>query len=109
MRAPCRLSPGERVLLEAVRMLKMIDRRQQIAECLSVCRYAADRNSAEIRAVIAAFAPDQPAPRTFAARTMIGQRNLERGIDRLGTGIRKKRIVEVGRHHVLEPFSDSER
>ena len=83
MRAPRRLAARERVLLEVVRVRQVIDVRQQVAERLAVVRDAADRDAAEVRAVVAALAPDQPAPRRLAARAVIGERDLERGVDRL--------------------------
>ena len=58
--------------------------------------HAADRDAAEADAVIAALAADQPRARAFAADAVIGQRDLERGVDRLGAG--------VGEEHVVEPL-----
>src|SRR6516162_8476621 len=51
---------------------------------------AADRDAAAADAVIAALALDQPGPLSFAASPMIGERDLERGVDRLRARTREK-------------------
>ena len=61
----------------------MIDAGEQRAELLAVIDDAADRDAAEPDAVIAALAPDQAHARGVAAHIMIGERDLERGVDGL--------------------------
>src|SRR5262249_59987653 len=56
---------------------------------------AADRRAAEADAVIAALAADEPRARAFAADVVIGERDLERGVDRLRARIREEHMVEA--------------
>jgi len=97
MRAPLRLALGESLLLAIVGVRQMIDAGQRGAEHLAVCHDAADRNAAEPNAVIAALAPDQPHARGFAAHIVIGERDLERGVDRFGARIAEEHVVEIAR------------
>ena len=50
--------------------------------------------------MIAALAADQAGARALAARAVIGERDLERGIDRLGAGVGEEHVVEPGRREV---------
>ena len=97
MRAPFRLALGEGLMLAAIGRRQMIDAGQQRAEELAVVDDAADRNAAETDAVIAALAADQPGAGAFAAHIVIGERDFERGIDRLRAGIAEEHAVEIGR------------
>src|ERR1043165_1216966 len=47
------------------------------------------------RSVIAALAPEQARARGLAAHVVIGERDFERGVDRLGAGIAEEHMVEV--------------
>ena len=76
-------------------MRQMIDAGQQRAELLAVGDDAADRDAAEADAVIAALAADQPHARGVAAHIVIGERDLERGVDRLRAGIAEEHVVEI--------------
>ena len=59
---------------------------------------AADRDAAEADAVIAALAADQPrARRPSPLRAVIGERDLERGVDRLRAGVGEEHVVEAAR------------
>ena len=78
----------------------MIGAGQSHAELLAVGDHAADRDAAEADAVIAALAADQPHPRRIAAHSVIGERDLQRGIDRLRTGIAKKDMIEIARRQL---------
>ena len=73
----------------------MIDAGEQRAELLAVGDDAADRDAAEADAVIAALAADQPHARGVAAHVVIGERDLERGIDRLRAGIAEEHMIEI--------------
>ena len=73
----------------------MIDAGEQAAEELAVGGDAADRDAAEADAVIAALAPDQPGARALAAHAVIGDGDLERGVDRLRAGIGEEDVVEI--------------
>ena len=65
------------------------------AEELAVVDHAADRDAAEADAVIALLASDQPLPRAFAAQAVIGDRDLQRGVDGLGAGVREEHVIEI--------------
>ncbi len=80
MRTPGGLPAGERVLFEVVGVGEVIDGREQVAERLAVRGYATHRDAAEASAMVAALASDQPAAVPFPARTVIGQRDLERRV-----------------------------
>ena len=82
MRAPFRLAPGEGLVLAVVGRRQMIDAGKKRAEELAIVDDAADRDAAEADAVIAALAADQARARALAADVVVGERDLERGIDR---------------------------
>src|SRR6516225_3323837 len=69
---------------------------------------AADRDAAEADAVIAALAPDQPGPLSFAASPMIGERDIERRVDRLRARTREEDAVEPLRRHGRKPCGEFE-
>src|SRR3954452_6602635 len=97
MRAPIRLAFGKSLLLAIVSVRQMVDSGQQRAEQFPVVDDAADRNAAEADAVIAALATDQPGARALAAHVMIGEGDLERGVDRLRAGVAEEHVVEIAR------------
>ena len=109
VRAPFRLTLGEGLMLAAVGRRQMVDAGQQRAEEFAVVDNAANRNAAEADAVIAALAADQAGARAFAADVVVGERNLERGVDRLRAGIAEKHAVEVGRRQRRDPARQLER
>ena len=81
--APFRLAFGEGLMLTAIRRRQMVDPGQERAEEFAVVDDAADGNAAEADAVIAALTADQARARALAAHIVVGERDLERGIDRL--------------------------
>jgi hypothetical protein len=83
MSAPLRLPFGESIVGEVVGMRQVIDTGEHGPEMLAIARDAADRDTAEADAVIAALAADQAGALPLAAHAVIGQCNLERGIDGL--------------------------
>ena len=97
MRAPVRLALAEGLLLAIVGRGQVVDAGEQRAEEFAVGDDAADRDAAEADAVIAALAADQARARAFAADVVIGERDLERGVDRLRAGIGEEHMVEAGR------------
>ena len=109
MRAPLRLALAERLLLAVVGRRQVIDAGEQRAEELPVGDDAADRDAAEADAVIAALAADQARARAFAADVVIGERDLERGVDRLRAGIAEEHVVEVGRRERRDAARQLER
>src|SRR6266536_2427963 len=92
MRAPVRLAFAEGLVLAIVGCRQMVDAGEQRSEEFAVVDHAADRNPAETDAVIAAFTPDQAGARAFAAHVVIGERDLERGVDRLRARITEKHV-----------------
>jgi hypothetical protein len=67
---------------------------QHGAEHLAVAHHAADRDAAEVDAVVAALAADQPGALALAAGAVVGQRDLQRGVDRLGAGVGEEDLVQ---------------
>ena len=79
---------------EVVRVRQVVHTRQTGAEPLAVVHDAADRDAAEAHAVIAAFTADEAGARAFAAGAVVGERDLERGVDGFGTGVREEDVIE---------------
>ena len=73
----------------------MVDAGEQRAELLAVIDDAADRDAAKADAMIAALAADQPHARRIAPHVVIGERDLERGVDRFRAGIAEEHVVEI--------------
>ena len=96
MRAPVGLALAEGLVLAVVGRRQVIDAGQQRAEEFAVVDDAADRDAAEADTVIAALAPDQAGARAFAAHVVIGERDLERGVDRLRARIAEEHVIEIG-------------
>ena len=101
--APCSGSPR----LKALRRESWVWRRwstpeRSVPNHLAVVGDAADRGAAEIDAVIAALAADQPRLRGVALHPVIGERDLERGLDRLGARVGEEHVVEAWRRDVDE-------
>src|SRR6185312_6477022 len=86
LRTPVRLTARESLACEIESMRQVIDARDVGIE-LAVRRDAANRSDAETNAAIAALAPDQPRAPASAAHPIIGSRDLDRDVDRFGTGI----------------------
>src|SRR5512134_4006709 len=82
--AVLRLTPGESIARGIVGMADMVDTRDPGAEYFLVQRDTAHRHAAEVDAVVAARATDQPVAPRFAARTVVGERDLERRVGRFG-------------------------
>ncbi len=78
---------GEGVLGDVEGMGQMIHPGQQGAEPLAVTGNAPHRDAAKADPVIATLAANQPGAGALTASPLPGQRDFERGIDRLGTGV----------------------
>src|SRR6267378_6463289 len=100
MGAVFRLALGEGLFFAVIGMGEVIDARQEGAEHLAVADDAAHRSTAEADAVIAALAADQPGAGALALDLMIGQRDLERGIGGLRSGIAEENMIEPGRREI---------
>jgi len=109
MRAPLGLALAEGLVLAVVGRRQVVDAGEQRAEEFAVIDHAADRNAAEADAVVAALAPDQAGARGFAAHVVIGERDLERGVDRLRAGIAEEHVVEVAGRERGHPARELER
>src|SRR5579872_6369657 len=109
MRAPFRLAGREGLMLAAIGRREMIHSGQKRAEEFAVVDNTADRNAAKAHAVITALAADQAGPAALPAYVVIGERNLEGGIDRLGAGIAEEYPVEVAGCERGEPAREFER
>ena len=96
LRAVLGLALGEGVLRQ-MGVRQVIDARQHRAEPLAVVDHAADRDAAEADAVIAALAADEAGARALAVGAVIGERDLERAVDRLGARVAVEGVVEVAR------------
>ena len=94
--AVLRLAPGEGVLRQ-VGVRQVVDARQHGAEPFAIVDHAAHGDAAEADAVIAALTADEARARAFAAGAMIGERDLERAVDRLRAGVAVESVVEVAR------------
>jgi hypothetical protein len=81
--AVLRLATAEGVAGEIMGVAQMVDAGEKRTEPFAVVGDAADRGAAEIDAVIAALAADQAHLRCVAFGPVIGERDLERSLDRL--------------------------
>ena len=99
MRAVVGVALREGLLRSVVGRGQMIDVAQHRAERFTVVGDAADRHAAEIRAVIAAHAPDQAGTLCLTLRAPVGKRNFQRGVGGFRTRIAEEDVVEArGRH-----------
>ena len=87
MRAPFRLALRVGLLAAIIGVRQVVDAGKQRAEELAVVDDAADRDAAEADAVIAALAADEARALPLARHVPVGERDLERGVDRLGAGV----------------------
>jgi len=69
----------------------------------------AHRHAAEVDAVIAALTPDEAETLRFAAGAMVGERDLERRVDRFGARIGEEQAREALRRDAREPLGELER
>ena len=100
---------GEGVAGEIVGMADMVDARQMRRKRAAVVDHAADRHAAEADAVIAALAADQAGARRLAGGALIGERDLQRGVDRFRTRIGEEDAVEALRRDLGQPLGEVER
>jgi hypothetical protein len=68
---------------------------EQRLEQIAVLRDGAERGAAEACAMVAPLPGDEPRARALSGKLVIGERNLERGIDRLGAQ-KKTRLRSPG-------------
>ena len=104
-----RLILREGVAGEIMGVTDVVDAGQMGRKRAAVRHHAADRHAAEADAVIAALAADQARPRALSDGALIGQRDLQRGIDRFRAGIGEEDAVEPLRRDLGEPLGEIER
>ena len=68
-----------------MRVAHVRDAGQRWAEFAPVVHHARERDTAEIDAVVRALPRDEHRPAALSACLVIGERNLHRRVDRLGT------------------------
>ena len=90
-------------------MTDVVDARQMGRKGAAVRHHAADRHAAETDAVIAALAADQARPRPLSDGALIGERDLQRGVDRFRAGIGEEDAVETFGRDLGEPLGEIER
>ncbi|CCF20123.1 protein of unknown function [Pseudorhizobium banfieldiae] len=102
------LAAGEGILARLMGVRHVVDAGEQRAEHLTVGDDAADGDAAEVDAVIAALAAYQAEARTVALHAMIGEGDLESGVDRLGAGIGVEDVVQAFRCDVHQAIGKLE-
>ena len=101
--APGWLAFAIRHLLKIPGVRKMIGAwNHDPGEGLAVGRDAAHCDATKADAMVAALAADQTRALAFAARAMVGDRNLQGRIDGFRAGVREKDAVHAGRHHLRD-------
>ena len=97
--APRRLAPAVVLVLEVVGLGQMQHARQLGAERLAVVADAADARAAESGAVVAPLPAHEAGAGRFALGMVVGKRDLQGRIHRLGSRVREEHRVEIpGRH-----------
>ena len=81
----------------------------RLAERLAVADDAADRDAAEVDAVIALLAADQARLRALALRAPVRARHLERRVGGLGARAGEEHVVEAGGRELLDLVRELER
>ena len=101
------LAAGKRITVEQVRMTHVLGIGVERAELSLVQPDTAHTETAEVNAVVGLLPPDQHAALPLAPGLMIGQRDLQRGIDGLGAGIGEEDVIEA-RGHLRQPVGGFE-
>src|SRR5688572_32815201 len=93
-----------------MRVAQMVHPRQQRpAVGLAVRLHAADREAGELAPVVGALAADEARARTLAAQALPGERDLERGIDRLRAGVGEEHVAHAARRKRRYALREAER
>src|SRR5438270_6299337 len=89
-------------------MADVVDPGDARPEALAVVGNAAHGHAAEVHAVIAALAADQPEALAFAPGALVGDGDLERGVDRFGAGVGEEHARQARRRDAREPVGELE-
>ena len=87
----------------------MIDASEHRAEGLAVGDHPADRNPTEPDTVIPSLAADEPRAGALATRLVVGERDLQRRLDRFRSRCRQQHMIEITRRHQGQSRSQRER
>ena len=102
-----RLSAGETVPFEP-RVPHVRDPGHPDPERLAVLHHSAQARPADVDAVVGPLARDHAHPGSLAPRTVIGQRDLDRGVDRFGAGVDEEHPVQPLRGEPGDPAGELE-
>ena len=102
------LSPRKCISRQVVRMAQVVHAGYARAEGAPVVDDAADCHAAKVDAVIATLAPDQTEAAAFAARAVIGQRDLERRVRRFRARVGKEDARIAARREACETLRELE-
>ena len=105
----CWQSLGERIFPYVEGVGQMIHPGQQGAEPLAVAGNAPHRDAAKTHPVVAALAADEPGTGPLAASPLPGQRNLERGVHGLRSGVGIEDVTESLGGDLHQPVGQLER
>ncbi len=86
---------GREPVLGQVRVAHVRDAGQRGTEAAAVVDQARQRNAAEVDAVIGALPRHEHRAAALAARLVVGERDLHRGVDRFGAGVHEEDPVEI--------------
>ncbi|MNQ03359.1 hypothetical protein D3C85_160590 [compost metagenome] len=103
-----RLAAREGVARQVERVRQVVHAVEQRPEGAALAPDAAHRDAAEAHAVVRALAPDEPVAARVAARPVVGHRDLQRGVDRLGARVGEEHVVHAGRRHLREALRQRE-
>ena len=109
LRAEIGLSPRKCIPGRIVRVPEVVHARHQHAAVgLAVRRHAADRHAADVDAVVRALAADEARTRALAPQAMVGDRDLERGVDRLGARVGEENLLHALRRDGGDALGEAE-
>ena len=103
-----RLALDEGVPGKVVGVAQVVDA-GQVRKGATVVDQAAHRDAAEADAVIAALAADQSRACRLTGGALIGERDLQRGVDRFRTRIGEEDAIEAFRRNRGKPLGEIER
>jgi hypothetical protein len=101
---------GRHAALEAAELgVRQVIGLERLAVDLAVADDAADRDAAEVDAVVALLAADEPGLGALALEPPVRARHLERGVGGLGARAAEEHVIEAGRRQGLQPVGELER